>query len=102
MPFRAAALAYPAFALALYLGRPNAVADFERAGANSPQTARRPESLKVRRKHVDKAVKRKFLIALGDGRYYVDAPAVRRADRKKMILFVLSLLTFLPLLYLLW
>lgn len=102
MPFRAAALAYPAFVAALYLSRPNAVAEFEKAGAYSPETSRRPQSLKVRRKLVKKAVNKKLLVAVGDGRYYVDKAAVRRSDRKKLILFVLTLLSFLPLLWLIW
>ena len=102
MPLRMAALAYPAFAAALYLSRPNAVADFERAGAVSPETARRPESLKVRRKHLNKAVKKKFLIAVGDGRYYVDQPLVRRSDRIKTTFMVILAILFLPLLWLMW
>lgn len=102
MPFRMAALAYPAFAAALYLGLPNAVADFEKAGAISPETSRRPDSLGISRKRTKKAAAKGLLVALGDGRYYVNQAAVRKSDRKKMIAFVLALLSFLPLLWLMW
>jgi len=87
---------------ALFMSRPNAVASFEKANAYSPQTSRRPESLKVRRKLVKKAVDKGLLVAVGDGRYYLDRDAMKRADRKKMIMIALVVLTFLPLLWMMW
>jgi|GEM_PF-2753713 len=102
MPLRLAALAYPAFAAALYLSRPNAVAAYEKAGAYSRETSRRPESLEVRRKVLKKAVDKGLLIPVGDGRYYLDRDAVRQADRRKIYFWVFVLLSFLPLLWLLW
>jgi hypothetical protein len=102
MPFRAAALAYPAFVAALYFSRPNAVASFRKVNACSPEKSRRPKSLEVPMKLVKKAVKKGYLIPVGDGRFYLDQNAVRKSTRKKMILFVLTLLSFLPLLWLMW
>lgn len=102
MPLRLAALAYPAFFGALYLSRPNAVAAFEKANAYSVETSRRPKSLEVPLKPLKKAVKKGLLIPVGDGRYYVNRAAVRRSDRKKILFFVLVLLTFLPFLWLMW
>lgn len=102
MPFRAAALAYPAFVAALYLSRPNAVASFEKVNAYTPETSRRPKSLEVPLKLIKKAVKKGHLIPVGDGRYYVDKDAVRKSDRKKIVLFVLTLLSFVPFLWLIW
>ena len=102
MPMRLAALAYPAFAAGLFLSRLNAVAEFEKVNAYSPETARRPKSLQVRLKLVKKAVKKGLLIPMGDGRYYVDREAVRRSDRKKIFYFVFVLLSFVPFLWLLW
>ena len=102
MPMRLAALAYPAFAAALFLSRPNAIAAFEKADAYTPETSRRPKSLNVPLKLVKKAVKKGQLIPVGDGRFYVDRNAVRKADRNKIVIAVLVLLSFLPLLWLMW
>ena len=102
MPMRLAALAYPAFAAALYFSRPNAVASFEKVNAYCPDTSRRPKSLDVQLKPVKKAVKKGHLVPVGDGRFYVDRVAVRRSDRKKIIFFVLTVLSFLPFLWMLW
>ena len=102
MPMRLAALAYPAFAAALYLSRPNAVAAFEKVNSYSQETSRRPKSLEVSLKLTKKAVKKGHLIPVGDGRYYVDRDAVRRSDRKKMIFFVMTVLSFVPFFWLLW
>ena len=86
MPFRLAALAYPMVALGLLASRTSAVAEFERAGAFDESTARRPESLEVRRKLVQKAVAKKLLVAVGDGRFYVDRAATKRRDRNALVL----------------
>jgi len=85
MPFRIGVVAYPLFLVALMASRTSAVSEFEKAGAFDEFTARRPESLNVRRRLVVKALEKKLLIAVGDGRYYVDRAAVKRRDRNFML-----------------
>ena len=97
-----AALAYPAFVGTLYFSRPNVVAAFKKAGAFTAQTSRRPDSLKVGRIPTGKAAKKGLLIPVGDGRFYIDRAALRRADRKKWVVLALLLLPFLPFLWLIW
>lgn len=75
-------LLMPLFILAMILNRPGPVTVFRRAGAISPQTARRPSSLKIENMDLVKdAAKSGRLIALDDGRYYVDVPRVKRRQR---------------------
>jgi hypothetical protein len=59
------------------------VAKFARAGATSPESARRPASLDVQRMFlVQDAVKSGVMVATGDGRFYVDMPIYRRRRRR--------------------
>lgn len=102
MPFRIGVIAYPAFIVALQLGKPSATGAFERAGAFSPETSRRPQSLEVPMKALRRATKKKLLVPVGDGRYYLDRAALKRADRKTMIIMLATLVSFAPLVWLMW
>jgi len=80
-------LAYPLFLFGLFASRSSAVGEFERAGAIDASTSRRPESLSVPRSKVKKDLAKGLLVAVGDGRYYVDRAAVKRRDRKMVLIF---------------
>lgn len=82
MSFDWTMLLFPLFIIALAVGRKGVVSTFARARAFSPETARRPKSLKLENEDlVRDAVKRGKLIALGDGRYYLNAEKFRRRQR---------------------
>jgi hypothetical protein len=75
-------LLFPLFILTMILNRPGPVTVFRKAGAVSPETARRPSSLKIDNLDLVKDAARKGrLIATGDGRYYVDMPGLKRRQR---------------------
>lgn len=101
MPFRIGVLAYPLFLLALQLSKPSAVGLYEKAGATSPESSRRPESLEVPRKALRRAVRKRLLVSMGDGRYYLDTEAVSRSDRKTLALMIAGLVPLVPLVWLL-
>jgi hypothetical protein len=102
MPLRIGLLAYPLMIFAVQMGRPSATAAFERAGATTPETSRRPSSLEVPMRATRRALRKKLLVPVGDGRYYLDERAVRRADRRTMILMVIATASFIPVLWLIW
>jgi hypothetical protein len=72
---------YPLVPMALVLLRRGPVSKFHRAGAISPQTARRPKSVEAEG-DLQSAVRNGVLIDLDDGRYFVDVPAYRRRCRR--------------------
>jgi hypothetical protein len=75
-------LVYPLFALAVAASRGGVVSKFVEAKALSPETARRPESLCIRDiQAVRAAAKRGVLVAVANGRYYVDERRYRRQRR---------------------
>jgi hypothetical protein len=102
MPLPLTALAYPAFALVLHLSKADAVGAFERAGAVSEETSRRPASLEAPRKAVIKASRRGLLVPVGDGRYYVNQEAARRADRRNTAMLIAGAALMVPLIWLTW
>jgi len=102
MPFRLGILAYPAFFLVTQLARSSAVAAFEKAGAYDEATSRRAASLHVSRKAIARAMRKRLLVATRDGRYYLDRQAVRRSDRRTMLWLALGLVSFIPLVWLMW
>lgn len=102
MPMRLGVLAYPAFLIAIQLTKPSAVPAFEKAQAYSIETSRRPESLEIPRKAVRKAVEKKLLVPVGDGRYYLDQATVRKADQRSLMLMAAATVAFLPLLWLMF
>jgi len=101
MPMRLGVLAYPAFVLMIQMTRPSAVPAFERVSAYDEATSRRPASLEVPHKAVARAVRKGLLVPVGDGRYYLDRDAVRRADRRNLTLMLASGVVMIPLLWLL-
>ncbi|MCP3903774.1 MAG: hypothetical protein GY715_09080 [Planctomycetes bacterium] len=71
---------------------------FLRAGAISEETARRPAALGIGRLFlVQDAAKRGVLVALADGRYYVNVPTHRRRRRRSLTLALLVAVTFVAL-----
>ncbi len=82
MPMRLGLLVYPAFAIAVAASRGGIVSKFARAGAFSPETARKPASLSIHDLEMVKSVaKRGMLVAASDGRYYVNRPRYERRRR---------------------
>jgi hypothetical protein len=102
MPLRIGLLAYPLMIFALQMGRPSATAAFERAGAVTPETSRRPSTLEVPMRATRRAIRKKLLVPVGDGRFYLDERAVRRADRRTMILMIIATAAFVPIVWLIW
>jgi hypothetical protein len=96
MPMRIGLLAYPAFFIVLQIAKPSAVPAFEAVNAYTPETSRRPQSLEVKQKALRKAVKKKLLVPVGDGRYYLDRAAVKRRDRANLVLMGIVALTAIP------
>ncbi len=82
MPLRIGLIAYPLFAIAVALSKGGIVSKFARAGALSPETARKPGSLSINDvEMVKSAAKRGMLVATGDGRYYVNRTKYKRRQR---------------------
>lgn len=103
MPMRIGLIAYPMIVAGLFAARPNAVAAFERAKAYSPEIARTPDSLHTPHTTVRKAVKKRLLIPVNGGRYYVDKKAVARRDRNFLLIAGgLALVVTLPFIMLMW
>lgn len=102
MPFRIGVLMYPASLIAIQLARPNAVAAFEKADAFSIETSRKPGSLGVPMKAVSKAIRKRLLVATGDGRYYLDRRAIRRSDRNAALQMCIATVLFIGLLWFLF
>ncbi len=100
MPLRVGLLAYPIFVLVTQLSKPTAVPAFEKAEAFSPESSRRPSSLNVPMKAMRRGLKKKLLVPVGDGRFYLDRAALRRADRRNVIVMGVALLAFIPLAWL--
>jgi hypothetical protein len=76
-------ITYPVMVYGLLRRQSGPVTKFLQAGAISPETARRPESLKMYADFLLRdAVRRGTLKAMGDGRYFVDVPVYRRRRRR--------------------
>lgn len=68
----------PLMIIALMLRDRGPVATFTKAGAISPETARRADSLKITRRYMlDGPLRRGVLVQTEDGRYWVDRERVR-------------------------
>ncbi|MCA9278590.1 MAG: hypothetical protein H6815_08020 [Phycisphaeraceae bacterium] len=102
MPMKIGLFAYPAMVFMAYLSRPNAVHAFESAGAFSPETSRKPESLNVPMKALRRAVRKRLLVQATNGRYYIDRRMLRRSERQAFVLFAVALLAAVPLFWLMW
>jgi hypothetical protein len=103
--FRLGAILFPLMILAMILKQKGPAAKFLRIGAISPDTARRADSAELTapdRLHLDGLVKGGVLVALDDGRYYVDVEAHRRRRRAVVVLLVVVALALLAGVILLW
>jgi hypothetical protein len=103
--FRLGAILFPLMILAMILKQKGPVSKFLRIGATSPRTARRADSAELTapdRLHLDGLVKRRVLVALDDGRYYVDVDVHRRRRRMVMVLLVVVAAALVAGVLLLW
>ena len=89
MPLRIGLLAYPLFMIAILGNQKSATARFLKAGATSPETARRPSSLNANADQVADAVKSGVLVPTGDGRFFVDL--VRYRARRRVLIGALTI-----------
>jgi hypothetical protein len=84
-------LLMPLAILALLFRDKGPVGKFIKAGAISPETARKPRSLEITNPDLySGAIRRGVLVATGDGRYWVDLGALRRS-RRRVIVAAISL-----------
>lgn len=76
----------PLMIIALMLRDRGPVATFTKAGAVSPETARRADSLKITRRYMlDGPIRRGVLVQTEDGRYWVDRQRVRTLRMRLII-----------------
>jgi len=79
MPLSLGALIVPASIIALFLRLKGPAQAYMAAGATSEETARRPSSVGIQAEYlIEPLVKSGLLVAAGDGRYYANAPKIRR------------------------
>lgn len=103
MPLRLTMLAYPAFFIVLAAKPSGVVGKYRKAGAISLDTARKPASVGVsERRWVDDAVRSGVLVAVGDGRFYVDMVAFKRWRRKMLRIFAVVALILASAVSVLW
>lgn len=90
MPYRIGLLAYPLFIFLTARQRNSAASKFLAAGAVSPETARRPESLAIPRNLglINDGVRTGVLVPIGDGRFYVNVPAYRKRRAVVLAVFI--------------
>ena len=103
--FRLGAIIFPLMILAMILKQKGPVSKFLKVGAISPETARRADSAELTapdRLHLEDLVKRGVLVALDDGRYYVDVAVQRRRRRMVIILLVVVAVGLAAGVLLLW
>ena len=89
MPIRIGLLLYSLLPLGLILAKRGPVTAFHKAGAISPETARKPVAVQAGG-DLSHAVKKGLLIAVGDGRYYVNTSLLRRHQRRMRVVIVAS------------
>jgi len=83
MLLRLGLIVYPIAAIVILASRPGPVAKFQKAGATSPERARRPGSIGIERaSDLTDYLRSGVLTRLADGRYYVDLPILRRRRRR--------------------
>ncbi|HMN96614.1 MAG TPA: hypothetical protein PKC43_01730 [Phycisphaerales bacterium] len=83
MPASFGAIALPASIILLILRQKGPADALVKAGATTPETARRPASVGMQSRHLVESLERSGLIVpVGDGRYYVDLPRLRRRTRR--------------------
>lgn len=89
MPLRLGALAVPLLVLAVPMLKRGTASRFYEAHAISEDTARKPSTLDVKADAALHASERGVLIALPDGRYYVDVAVYKR--RRTQIWIIASI-----------
>lgn len=87
MPMKLGLALYPLVAIGLIAHRSAAIGPFVDVDAFGPETARKPESLKVDYRAVRRAVRAGVLVPVGDGRYFVDQRAWKRRFTKQVAVF---------------
>ena len=104
MPFRTiGAVLFPLMILAMILKQKGPVERYLKAGAVSPETARRLTDLELREHYIlPDAVKRGLLVETGDGRYYVNVAAFRRRRRRIVALAIVAGLALGAAVLLIW
>lgn len=91
MPFRIGAIAYPIALMLLARKLPSPVAAFRKAGAYSPETARKPSTLGLSGAWMfEDAQAKGRVVATGDGRFYLD-PVKDKARRRLFWIVSISL-----------
>ncbi|UCD74560.1 MAG: hypothetical protein JSV91_12320 [Phycisphaerales bacterium] len=90
MSLKLGAIAFPLFVLIMAAKQKGPVKKFLKAGAISPDTARKLASVEVKGPYyISGALKRGVIVATGDGRYYLDLPVYRRRRTRLLIVLVL-------------
>lgn len=80
-------IAYPVVAIGLMAHKNAAIGPFVDADAFSAETARKPASLKVDYRAVRRAVRSGVLVAVGDGRYFVDEKRWKKRFMRNVVVF---------------
>jgi hypothetical protein len=93
MAFNIAYVVAPLVPLIMVARQPGPATTMYRAGAISPETARRPASVKAKG-DLTRSLKCGLLIDLGDGRYYVNANVYERRRRRNLIAMCSTLVLF--------
>jgi hypothetical protein len=83
MPIRFGLLLYPLMIILMaWMRHSSPVAQFMKANATSPETARKPSSVGVKHMELlERPIKTRSLISTGDGRFYANVPLVKRNRR---------------------
>lgn len=80
-------VAYPLVAVGMIAHKNAAIGPFVDVNAFTPDTARKPESLKVDYRAVRRAVRTGVLVPVGDGRYFVDEPRWKKRFIRNLVVF---------------
>lgn len=91
MPFRIGVIAYPIGLMLLARKLPSPLAAFRKAGAFSPETARKPATLGLSGRYMfEDDERRGVVVGTGDGRFYLD-PVKDRARRRRFWTTVIAI-----------
>ena len=77
------------------------VSKFVKAGAISPETARKPSTIQATGE-LDGPIRSGLLVSMGDGRYYVNLEMYRRKRRNAWRLLLVTMIIFVGLIVWLW
>ena len=91
MSLKLGAIVFPLFVLIMAAKQKGPVRKFLKAGAISPDTARKLASVELKGPYyISGALKKGVIVAVGDGRYYLEVPVYRR--RRRRLLTALALI----------